>query len=273
MYRFCTAAAFLAVASALPAQIPTTPGTKANIVGSPAALKASKEDPDSVSRGAQAFAEKCAGCHGATAKGTNRAPDLVRSVLVIEDEKGILISPVLRNGRADKGMPKLNLTEAQITDIVAWLHVQTFAADHRNTYLFLDANTGDAKKGEAYFNAHCASCHSATGDLKGIGGKYDAHNLQGRWLQPRSFGRGAAKSASTVTVTLANGKVLTGVLDRYDDFNVAFRDAAGEFHSFNIRNGVPKVEVKDPLRPHTDMLRTYTDEDIHNVTAFLVSLK
>ena len=82
------------------------------------------------------------------------------------------------------------------------VHVQTFAADHRNTYLFLDANTGDPKKGEAYFNAHCTSCHSATGDLKGIGAKYDAHNLQGHWLQPRSFGRGAAKNAATVTVTL-----------------------------------------------------------------------
>jgi mono/diheme cytochrome c family protein len=271
--RFKYSAAALAFAGCLAAQIPTTPGTKATIAGSEAALKASKENPEAVARGAQAFAEKCAGCHGATAKGTNKAPDLVRSVLVIDDEKGILISPVLRNGRPDKGMPKLNLTEGQISDIVAWMHVQTYAADHRNTYLFLDANTGDPKKGEAYFNAHCTSCHSATGDLKGIGGKYDAHNLQGRWLQPRSFGRGAAKSASTVSVTFPGGKVMTCSLDRYDDFNVSFHDAAGEFHSFNLNNGVPKVEVKDPLRPHTEMLRVYTDEDIHNVTAFLATLK
>jgi cytochrome c oxidase cbb3-type subunit 3 len=97
--------------------------------------------------------------------------------------------------------------------------------------------------------------------------------MQGRWLQPRSFGRGAAKSASTVTVTLADGKVLTGVLDRLDDFNVSFRDAAGDFHSFNREGDSPKVEVKDPLKPHTDMLRIYTDDDIHNVTAFLETLK
>jgi mono/diheme cytochrome c family protein len=266
-------AAALAVAAAaclsLNAQVPTTPGTKATIVGSPAAITASKENPAAVARGAQVFAANCATCHGATAKGTDRAPDLVRSLLVIDDEKGILIGPVLRKSHP---APKPNLTEEQIADTIAWMHVQTYAADHRNTYLFLDALTGDAKKGETYFNAKCASCHSATGDLKGIGAKYDAHNMQGRWLQPRSFGRGAAKSASTVKVTLPGGKVLTGTLDRLDDFNVTFRDAAGDFHSMN-RTDSMKIEVNDPLKIHTDMLRQYTDDDIHNVTAYLETLK
>ncbi len=269
---YCVRAAVLALAAAacLFAQVPTTPGAKANIVGSPAAIAASKQDPAAVARGAQVFSAHCAECHGATAKGTNKAVDLVRSLLVIDDEKGILIAPVLRNTHPG---PKLNLTEDQISDVVAWLHVQTYAADHRNTYLFLDALTGDAKKGEAYFNAHCASCHSATGDLKGIGAKYDAHNMQGRWLQPRSFGRGAAKSASTVKVTLPNGQVLTGTLDRLDDFNVTFHDKSGDLHSLNLDAGNVKVEVNDPLKVHTDMLRHYTDDDIHNVTAYLETLK
>ena len=169
MYR--VSAAMLALAAqpvSISAQTPTTPGAKATIVGTEAAIKASKENPEAVARGAAVFGASCAGCHGATAKGTNRAPDLVRSLLVIDDEKGILIAPVIRNGRPDKGMPRLNLSDAQIADVVAWLHVQTFAADHRNTYAFLDALTGDAKKGEVYFNAKCASCHSTTGDLKGM---------------------------------------------------------------------------------------------------------
>ncbi|MDE3196853.1 MAG: c-type cytochrome [Acidobacteriota bacterium] len=266
----CAGAAF--------AQIPSTPGTKATIVGSPAAIAGSKQNPEAVARGGPLFTQKCGGCHGNTAKGTNRAPDLVRSLLVLDDEKGILIAPVIRNGRPDKGMPKLNLTEDQISDIVAWLHVQTYSADHRNTYLFLDALTGDAKKGEAYFNGagKCASCHSVTGDLKGIGSRYDAHDLQGRWLQPARFGRGRAGAPPvtvTVKVTLPDGKVLSGTLDRYDDFNVAFRDQNGDYHSF-LRNGdVPKVEVNDPLKAHLDMLRRYTDDEIHNVTAYLESLK
>ena len=98
---------------------------------SAAAITGSKENPAAVNRGAKLFAANCAGCHGVSAKGGPGAPDLVRSVLVLDDEKGILIAPVLREGRPDQGMPKPNLTEPQISDIVAWLHVQTYAADHR----------------------------------------------------------------------------------------------------------------------------------------------
>jgi mono/diheme cytochrome c family protein len=266
--------------SAVFAQIPTSPGAKATIVGSPAAIAASKQKPEAVERGGPLFTSKCGSCHGATAKGTQKAPDLIRSLLVLDDEKGNLIAPVIRNGRPDKGMPKLNLTEDQISDVVAWLHVQTFAADHRNTYVFLNALTGDPKRGEAYFNGagKCNTCHSATGDLKGIGAKYDAHDLQGRWLQPRSFGRGGrggspSRSAMTVTVTLPNGTTYSGVMERLDDFNVAFHDSNGDYHSFDRHGDVPKVAVNDPLKAHIEMLRHYADSDIHNVTAYLETLK
>src|SRR5580704_53455 len=136
---------------------------------SAAAIAGSKENPAAVNRGAKLFATNCAGCHGVSAKGGPGAPDLVRSVLVLDDEKGILISPVLREGRPEQGMPKPNLTEAQISDIIAWLHAQTYAAGHRVTYAFLDVVTGDAKKGEAYFNSTgtCNQCHSPKGDLAG----------------------------------------------------------------------------------------------------------
>src|SRR5580700_7270798 len=120
---------------------------------SAAAISGSKESPAAVNRGAKLFATNCGGCHGTNAKGGPGAPDLIRSVLVLDDEKGILIAPVLREGRPDQGMPKPNLSEPQIADIVAWLHVQTYAAGHRVTYAFQDVVTGDAKKGEAYFNS------------------------------------------------------------------------------------------------------------------------
>ena len=283
------AALAFVLAAAANAQLPTTPGTKATVVGSQAAISASKQDPAAVERGGTLFVAKCGGCHGATAKGTNRAPDLVRSLLMIDDEKGLLVGPVIRNGRPDKGMPKLNLTEDQISDIVAWLHVQTYAADHRGTYMYLDALTGDPKKGEAYFNGAggCNKCHSPAGDLKGIGAKYDAHDLQGRWLQPRRAGAGrggrggrggggataAPGSSPTVTVTFVSGNTYTGTLDRLDDFNVALHDAAGDYHSFERNGNDPKIQVNDPLRVHVDMLRKYTDAEIHNVTAYLETLK
>jgi cytochrome c oxidase cbb3-type subunit 3 len=243
--------------------------------GITAAIAGAKVDPAAFDRGAKAYTANCAGCHGASARGSVGAPDLVRSILVLDDEKGILIAPVLRNGRPDEGMPKPNLTEPQIADIVAWLHVQTYAAGHRTTYAFQDVLTGDAKKGEAYFNATCSRCHSATGDLKGIGARYDAFALQARWLQPRG-GRGAKvspKGEATVTVTLPSGREFSGTLDRVDDFNVSLYDSQGVYRSFTREGATPKVVIDDPLKAHTDLLAKYTDPDIHNVTAYLVTLK
>lgn len=249
--------------------------------GEAAAIAGAKEDPAAYERGAKLYALHCAGCHGKTGRGNVGAPDLIRSIVVLTDEKGILISPILRNGRPNDGMPKPNLTEPQIADLVAWLHVQTYSAGHRNTYAFQDVVTGNAKAGEAYFNGAggCNKCHSITGDLKGIGAKFDSMALQQHWLGPRGRGgRGGGppvtpRNAIRVQVTLASGGTESGTLDRLDDFNVSFRDASGKYHSYFRGTEVTKVEVTDPLKAHTELLPKYTDTDIHNMTAFLVTLK
>ncbi len=273
------AAVFAASVSSHAQERPAAP-----VAATEAAVAGAKEDPAAVARGNKAYLANCAGCHGVTAKGSPGAPDLVRSVLVLDDEKGILIGPVLREGRPEQGMPKPNLSDAQIADIVAWLHAQTYAAGHRVTYAFLDVVTGDAKKGEAYFNSAgtCNKCHSPTGDLAGIAKKYPPFALQGRWLQPReSGGRGgrgggapsSPRGAVKVKLTLPSGEVVSGTVDHIDDFNVSLRDSAGEYRSFSRNGDVPKVELTDPLKAHRDLLPKYTDADIHNVTAYLVTLK
>lgn len=230
-------------------------------------------------RGATVFKTYCAGCHGALAKGGPGAPDLVRSLLVLDDEKGNLIAPVVREGRPDKGMPRLGLSEPQIADVVAWLHVRTYSAGHRGTYVFQNVLTGDPKKGEEYFNSagKCSTCHSPTGDLAGIGGRYDALSLQAHWLQPRSNRRGKAPEANqlalTVSVTTPDGQTVSGTLEHIDDFSVSLRDSRHQYQSFTRNGDNPKVVVKDPLSAHTELLSQYTDADIHNVTAYLASLK
>lgn len=281
--RWATPAVLLLAPAALwvSAQEPAGGGRKGSAEkGIGAAIAGAKEDPAAFERGAKLYTTHCAGCHGATGRGGPGAPDLVRSLLVLDDEKGILIAPVLREGRPDLGMPKPGLSEAQIADLVAWLHVQTYSAGHRSTYAFLDVLTGDARKGEAYFQGagKCSSCHSPTGDLKGIGSHYDGYALQSRWLQPRGGrggrgGAGSSRSTVTVTVTPADGKAISGTLDHIDDFNVSLRDSEGIYHSFNRDGEKPKVEVHDPLKAHTDLLSRYSDADIHNVTAYLVTLK
>lgn len=233
-------------------------------------------DPAAVERGQKLFVADCGFCHGSKANGGENGPDLVRSVLALRDEGGDQIGPVILKGRADKGMPAFALTGAQIKDIAAFLRARQQAAINRTAYKIHNVATGDAKKGEAYFESKCISCHSPAGDLKGIADKYDAVALQSRYLYPeRRPGRGGAGPkpiAKPVTVTLASGKKISGELEYIDDFNVALRDSSGEYHSFERDPGV-KVEVKDPLAGHLALLKQYTDQDMHNLTAYLVTLK
>jgi mono/diheme cytochrome c family protein len=233
-------------------------------------------DPAVVERGKAVYGVNCQFCHGADARGGEGGPNLIRSELVLNDRNGERIAPVVQNGRPDAGMPALNLTAAQISDIAAFLH--SFRVNGRDAARNRPPTVlvGDARAGEQYFQTKCASCHSASGDLKGIGAKIsDPKGLQQMWLAPGGGGRGGGASnvpPVTATVTLASGQKVQGRLVRLDDFTVTV-EADGMSRSF-IRDGdSPKVEVHDPLEPHRLLLPVYTDKDIHNVTAYLASLK
>jgi cytochrome c oxidase cbb3-type subunit III len=234
-------------------------------------------DPIQVERGKALYGVRCTFCHGADARGGEGGPNLVRSGLVLNDIKGELIAPVLQNGRPEMGMPKFDFTSTQVSDIASFLH--TFRAAGRDPARNAPPNVlvGDAKAGQVYFNAKCASCHSVTGDLKDLGSKVsDPKTLQQTWLMPGA-GRGASVVTNvppkTVTVTVSAAQKFEGRLERIDDFTVTLVDAGGTSRTF-IRNGsTPAVEVRDPLRPHKDLLPMYTDKDIHDVTAYLATIK
>ena len=238
-------------------------------------------DPAVVDRGKNAFVSSCGFCHGANAKGGESGPDLLRSVLVLDDDNGERIGPVILNGRPDKGMPKFAFSQAQISDIATFLHNSIRAASLHGVYPIADIVTGDPKAGQAYFNGSgkCNTCHSVAGDLKGIGAKYDPVTLQGKFLMPRTAGPGGVPTASRdaaqimVKVSLPSGRSFEGKLQHIDDFNVALIDSSGEYHSFAREGDTPRVEAHDPLQAHLDMLRKYTDTDMHNITAYLVTLK
>lgn len=238
-------------------------------------------DQTTLDRGKTIYTANCAFCHGGNAKGGESGPDLLRSITVLHDENGELIGKVVLNGRPDKGMPKFNFSPEQINDIAAFLHEGVRAAAQRSTYKILDILVGDPKAGEAYFNGagHCTSCHSVTGDLAHIGSKYDPVDLQQKIVMPREgrFGRQRSPqdkgTAITATVTLPTGETINGTLDHIDDFAITLTDANGQSHSFTRDGDIPKVELHDPMKGHTELLKQYTDADIHNLTAYLETLK
>jgi len=238
-----------------------------------------KYNPASVERGRQNFGSACGFCHGATAKGGEKGPDLLRSVLVLDDEGGKSIGPVILKGRPERGMPHFPLSPEQITDIANFLHNSIEATKDRDNYKILNIVTGDANAGKAYFNGagKCSTCHSVEGDLKKIGAKYDPIKLQSKMIQPDYSGSegNPAKQvmAISVTVTLPSGESFTGTPIYVDDFTVSLREDDGTYRSFTRHKDSPHVEIKNRLQAHLDQLMHYSDADIHNLTAYLVTFK
>ncbi|MEP7354985.1 MAG: c-type cytochrome [Acidobacteriota bacterium] len=222
-------------------------------------------DQAAVVRGRAVYTQYCINCHGALAKGAD-APDLIRSALVLRDRLGNEIGPALRRLPGHKG----DLTNPQVVDLTHFLKDQVEkTAKNRNPERPPNVLTGNVDAGRAYFNGagRCSTCHSATGDLKGISARIkDPVDLQQRFLFPRRT------KPTLATVTPAQGAAITGELMRIDDFNISLRDTGGEYHAWT-RTPSLKVEVTDPLAEHTRLLDQYTDKDMHDIVRYLETLK
>ena len=239
--------------------------------------------PEKIAAGKILYDQNCAFCHGPDARGgEGGGPNLLRSEMVMDDQDGELIAPVVQNGRA--AMPKFDLTADQISNISAYIHSFRVAGYDLSRMVPTNIVVGNAQAGEAFFNGpvgKCNTCHSVTGDLAGIGGRMEPKLLQNAIVSGRAGGRGgfgAAPEANprttvTVTVSLTNGKTVEGKLDHLDDFTVTLTDANDNHLTYSRSHDVKDVVVHNPLQFHIDMLPKWTDDEIHNLTAYLVTLK
>jgi cytochrome c oxidase cbb3-type subunit 3 len=234
---------------------------------------------EQVKAGAPLFAAQCGFCHGRDAMGGETGPDLTRSAVVAEDVRGDKIIPVVRGGRPDKGMPPFNLPDSDLAAIVAFIHdTKTKAGSlegNRRTVEVADLQTGNADAGKQYFNGAggCAACHSPTGDFAGLATRLQGLQLMQRMLYPnRRGGRaGAPPAGPKVTVTLPSGQTVAGRLTFRDEFAIGLVDDAGWRRTFSTAQ--VKFAVDDPLDAHAAQLAKYTDEDMHNVLAYLQTLR
>jgi cytochrome c oxidase cbb3-type subunit 3 len=224
-------------------------------------------EQENAKRGAAVFQQSCAFCHGKNADGGSEAPNLIRSLLVRHDKNGDLIGPVIEEGRPDRGMPA-----NQSADVVAYLHALLSLSDSAgdsgpsSNYSLKLLLTGNAEQGRDFFNGKggCAGCHTPQGDLAHISAKYPPINLQARFLYP-------VGTSSAATVTLPSGTVVTGNLMHLDAFSVSVVDSDGWYHSWPVSK--VKLTVKDPLEKHHELIHQYSNVDLHNVFAYLETLK
>jgi mono/diheme cytochrome c family protein len=227
---------------------------------------------DLVQRGREAFTISCAFCHGTDARGGEDGPDLVRSEMMLNDEGGGLLGPFLQVGRPDLGMPAFQMSGNQVSELAAFVRAETDAVINRGQYEIQNVLTGDADRGRAYFNGEggCSGCHSPTGDLAGIANSFEPPDLLMRFIYPGRGGRGSQPQPRTVRVVPPDGPVREGLLEYIDDFSVALRTSAGVYYSFSREDA--EVAVTDPYAAHIALLGRYTDDDLHDLVTYLVTL-
>lgn len=251
-------------------------------------------DPELIARGKPLFATNCSSCHGVDLRGgVTGGPNLLRSAVVLMDQQGELILPIVRGERAERGMPAVPIPDADVRAIAEYIHSVLAAARPQGAPPDSEvpppnALVGDAKAGEVYFMAKCSSCHSPTGDLAGVGTRQpEAKGLQNLWVPGgggggggrggRGGGGGAAPASDrrtvTATVTMPSGEKLQGRLARLDNFFVTLLLEDGTLRTVRRNGSVPKIDVSDPLEAHRTLPATLTDKDMHDVTAYLATLK
>jgi mono/diheme cytochrome c family protein len=227
-------------------------------------------DKPAAARGAPLYQQNCAFCHGPQARGAE-GPSLILSDVVLGDDHGEHLVPFLKTGRPEKGMPSFaSVPAGQLKDISEFLHQQIEDVANRGTYKVLNILVGDASKGHAYVAANCMSCHTAE-TFAHIAGKFrSSDQLQRGWVWPT---RPADNSlAVTATVKTAEGATILGRVTQVSDFRITLVDRNGQHHVID-RGPAVNVRIEDPLSPHQAMIMTLKNDDLHNVTSYLETLK
>jgi cytochrome c oxidase cbb3-type subunit 3 len=249
-------------------------------------------DPAQVAQGNGIYDVNCRGCHGQDLRGGDLGgPNLLRSNLVLADQSGELIGPIVRAGSTPAEgtpMPPLPLDDNEVRAVAAYIHsvaatAQGQGAPPPGAPVALNIVVGNADAGREFFEARCTACHSLTGDLRNIATRIGSpENVQNSWVAGRRFGTPDPTADPTrrlvrVTVTLDNGEAVSGVLGRRDDFVISLTDELGQYRSFSLHGSsspaVSAIDMQDPLRAHRDLLGELSDELMHDVTAFLVTLQ
>jgi len=231
-----------------------------------------------IAQGETLYQVNCRACHGVDLRGGDQGgPNLLRSGIVLSDINGEVIGQLVSQGLGR--IPAFNNLEGDDIEAVAgYIHPIVATSERQGSIppvgYDLDILVGDVDDGERYFTQECVTCHSVTGDLMGIFSHIvDDYDLQNRWVAGGQNGRGGPSSTTTVTVTLPDGDQVSGRLLRYDDFFLSLRTLGGAYRSFTRAGNSPAVEIHDPLTRHKELLAELTDETIHDVTAYLETLK
>jgi cytochrome c oxidase cbb3-type subunit 3 len=237
-----------------------------------------KEDPKVVEKGKGIYENQCASCHSSDMRGVeNKGPNLLRSQDALTDRLGDNLIPDMLGKNPEMSTHQFDISSEDADAVAAYVRslVALIGSQGRppgESTRSPNILVGDAARGRQDFGAKCASCHSVDNDLKGYANKLSSPKLlQASWLRGNHLGVSAP--AVTVKVTEPGKPTIEGALIHVDDFLVTLKTHDESTVTIRRRGALPKVEVHDPLEAHRNLLPVYTDSEIHDITAYLVTLK
>jgi cytochrome c oxidase cbb3-type subunit 3 len=213
-------------------------------------------------------------------------PNLLRSQIALNDQQGELIAPVLKGSLPL--MPPIPLGEDDVRAVAAYIHsvhatMRGQGSPPAGAPAQLNIVVGNAAAGKAYFAKTCSGCHTAA-SMSGLATRIpEPMQMQTYWVAGGAGGGGRrgggapppgpAPQPVTATVTLPSGEKFQGTVVRYDDFVITIALADGMSRTFRRNGAVPAIEIRDPRDAHRKLWPVLADSDMHDVTAYLVTLK
>lgn len=223
-------------------------------------------DPAAIRAGRALFANRCAECHGANARGLN-GPDLtVLWAGPIRDER---VFATIRGGVSGSVMPSSSAPDQELWAIVAYLKsVSTVSAEV--------GAAGDPARGREIFTATCSRCHRVAGeggtmgpDLSSIG-RVRTRDALSRSIRDPSASVAAGFRA--VTLTLQDGAQVRGAAKGEDAFSIQIVDTRGRMQGFL------KGDLREMVREERSLMPAFGEDRLNqaaldDLLAYLGSLR
>lgn len=224
-------------------------------------------------QGIQRFMEYCAGCHGADAKGGDKAPPLISAASPFNRSDAELFR-IVRDG-TEGGMPAFaQIGDANIRAVLQFLKSFEIKSASKSGSAEV-AVSGDAELGRAlYFGkAKCSQCHVMQGkggfiasSLTNYGRNRGVEEIVKAITTPDAA---LAPSSEIVTVTTNSGRALTGVLRNEDNFNLELQREDGRY-LFLPRSAIKDVHYTEHSLMPRDFAKRLSPKELNDIVSFLI---
>lgn len=225
--------------------LPTTLALLLLAVPSAASAQANPFDGDrmAVRAGQALFANRCADCHGADARGFS-GPDL--TALWAEGTSDARVFEVIRDGVSGSIMPSSDAPDQEIWALVSFVKSLSTVPE------FL-SDVGDAEQGREIFQARCTRCHRVDGE----GGRLGPDLTRIARVRTRDAlirairepGAAVASGFRPVTLVTGGGERIRGVVKGEDAFSIQIVDADQELRGYLTDDLAEVARMEGSLMP------------------------